>query len=112
LASRTFREVRAFEGTLPQRITGYHSYLDGLSGEKIRRRLPERLAASTLLVPGAAAAVDIGAVGAVVVSAVGAAEMVDLLAGKGFGGKSGVGDDSLAVGIGVSGVCGFVTRHC
>jgi hypothetical protein len=54
LASRTFREVRAFEGTLPQRITGYHIDLDVLGGEKIRWRGAKRLAASASLMTGTA----------------------------------------------------------
>ena len=60
---------------------------------------------------GAAAEMNIGAVGAVVVSAVAAAKVIDGLAGKALGGKSGPGDDDLAVFIKVSGVCGLVSRH-
>ena len=58
----TFGEVRAFKGTLPQRITGYHIVLDGSGREKIRRRVAKRLAAGSSLVAGTAAKVDIGAV--------------------------------------------------
>jgi hypothetical protein len=58
----TFGEVRAFKGTLPQRITGYHIVLDGSGREKIRRRGTKRLALDAILVAGTFAIVDIGAV--------------------------------------------------
>jgi hypothetical protein len=111
LASRTFREVRAFEGTLPQRITGYHSNLDVSGGKKIRGRCTERLSAGSSLVGGTAAEVDICSIRAVVVSAVTTTKVVDGLPGKALGGETGAGDDFLAVLIGVAGVCGLVARH-
>jgi hypothetical protein len=46
---------------------------------------------------GTTAEVDVFAGGSVVVSAVGAAEVIDGLAGEGFGGETGAGDDNLAV---------------
>ena len=49
------------------------------------------------LMAGAAAKVDVFSGRAVVVSAVGAAEVVDGLAGEGFGGEAGAGDNDLAV---------------
>jgi hypothetical protein len=82
LASRTFREVRAFEGTLPQRITGYHSNLDVSGGKKIRGRCTERLSAGSSLVGGTAAEVDICSIRAVVVSAVTTTKVVDGLPGE------------------------------
>ena len=54
---------------------------------------------------------DVAAVGAVVMETVGAAEVIDGLAGEGFRGEAGAGDDDLAVGIAISGVCGLETRH-
>ena len=68
---KTFQRGQAFKGTLPQRITGYHSNLDGSGGKKIRWGFTKRFAGGAVLVARAAAKVDIGAVGAVVVSAVG-----------------------------------------
>jgi hypothetical protein len=55
--------------------------------------------------------VDIFAVRSIVVVAMAAAHVVDRLAGKRFGRKSGPGDDDLAVFVLVSGVCGLKTRH-
>ena len=48
---------------------------------------------------------------AIVVAALGAAEVVDGLSREGFGGKSGAGDNDLAVFIAISGVCGLVAGH-
>src|SRR6185437_2587548 len=72
-------------------------YLDALRGKKTWRRLAERLALGSVLVAGAAAKVDIFACRAVFVAAMAAAKVVDRLPGEGFGGKSGAGDDDLAM---------------
>jgi hypothetical protein len=106
----TFKEVKAFLGTRPQRITGYQR-LDVFGVKKTQRGCPKGLAFGSALVAWAAAEVDVGAVGAVVVAAVGAAEVVDGLSGEGFGGESGTGDDDLAVFIAKSGVGGLESGH-
>jgi hypothetical protein len=54
---------------------------------------------------------DIAAVGTVIVAAMSAAEVVNRLSGEGFRGKSGPGDDRLAVFISVSGIGGLETGH-
>lgn len=58
-----------------------------------------------------AAKVDVFAGRAVVVMAVAATEMVDGLAGKGFGGKSGAGYNDLAMFVLKSGGCGLESGH-
>jgi hypothetical protein len=80
----TFKKVRAFEGTRPQRITEYHKSLDDLDVKKIRRRIAQRLPRDPTLVAGAAAEVNIAPVGTVVVVTMAAAQMIDGLSGKGF----------------------------
>jgi hypothetical protein len=55
--------------------------------------------------------VDIGAVGAVIVAALTTTKVVDGLAGEALGGKSGPGDDDLAVFVGVARVCGLMSSH-
>ncbi len=44
-------------------------------------------------------------------AALAATKVVDGLSGKAFGGKTGAGDDDLAVFIEISGVGGLETRH-
>ncbi|HEX2917918.1 MAG TPA: hypothetical protein VHN81_05335 [Edaphobacter sp.] len=67
---KTFQRGQAFKGTLPQRITGYHSNLDDSGGKKIRRGFTKGFAGGAVLVARAATQVNIGAVGSVVVPAV------------------------------------------
>ena len=59
----------------------------------------------------AATEVDVGAVCTIIVPTIGAAEVVDGLAGEGFGREAGAADDDLAVGIGVAGVGCLVAGH-
>ena len=77
-------------------------YLDAFRGKKIPRNDTKWLSFGPLLVAGTAAKVYVLAGRAVIVIAVGATKMVDGLAGEGFGGKSGAGDDDLAVFVLVS----------
>jgi hypothetical protein len=107
----TFREVRAFKGTLPQRITAYHRLLDALRGKKVRWRCPQRFSLDPILVAGTAAQVNILARGAIIVAAMTASHVINRLSGEGFRGKTGPGDDDLAVFILISGVCGLKTSH-
>ena len=58
-------------------------------GEKVPSGCSEGLAFCSVLMAGTAAEVDVFAGGAVFVSAVGAAEVIDGLAGEGFGGEAG-----------------------
>jgi len=60
---------------------------------------------------GAAAEMDIFAGRTVFVAAMAAAKMIDRLPGKGFGRKSGAGDDDLAVFVLVSGVGSLESGH-
>lgn len=60
---------------------------------------------------GTAAKMDIFARGAVIVAAMAATKVVDGLAGEVFRGKSGAGDDDLAVFVLVSGVGGLESGH-
>jgi predicted butyrate kinase (DUF1464 family) len=62
-------------------------------------------------VAGTAAKVYVLAGRAVIVIAVGATKMVDGLAGEGFGGKSGAGDDDLAVFVLETGSGGLEFGH-
>ena len=54
---------------------------------------------------------DIFAVRPVIVVAMAATQVVNRLAGEGFGGKTSPGNDDLAVFVLVSGVCSLKTRH-
>ena len=107
----TFKEVRAFKGTLPQRITAYHSKLDALRGKKVRWWCTQRFALDAILVPGTAAQMNIFARRAIIVAAMTAAHVVNRLSRGGFRGKTGPGDDDLAVFVLISGVCGLKTGH-
>ena len=69
------------------------------------------LSFGSVLVAGAAAEVDVFAGRTIVVMAVAATKVVDGLAGEGFGGESGAGDDNLAVLVLVSGSRGLVGGH-
>jgi hypothetical protein len=107
----TFKEVRAFKGTLPQRITEYHNSLDAFVGKKVRRRFPQGFTLDSVLMARAAAQMNIFAVRPVIMVAMAATHMVDRLAGEGFRRKSCPGDDDLSVFVLVSGICGLKTRH-
>lgn len=86
-------------------------FLDALRGKKTRSRLAERLSFGPVLVARAAAEVDIFAGRAVFMAAMAAAKVVDRLSGEGFRGKSGAGDDDLAVFVLVTGVGGLESGH-
>ena len=103
--------VRAFKGTRPQRITGYHIILDALREKKTRSGFAEGLTLGSILVEGTAAKVNILAIGAVIVAAMATAEVIDRLSREGFRGKSGPGNDYLAVFVLISGVGGLKTGH-
>ena len=100
-----------YEGTLPQRNTAYHIWLDDFSREKIRRRLPQRLPGRPILMPRTAARVDIRPVRPIVMPAMNAAQVIDPLPGKTLGGKPCVCYNFLAVRIGIAGIGGLVARH-
>jgi hypothetical protein len=80
----TFKEVRAFKGTLPQRITAYHIILDVLGGKKIRCWCPQSFSLDAILMPWAAPEVNILAGRAVIVTAMAATHVVNRLSGEGF----------------------------
>ena len=61
--------------------------------------------------PWATPKVDVLAGGPIIMAAVSTAKVVDGLSGEGFGGKSGPGDDNLAVFVLVSGIGGLKSGH-
>lgn len=85
--------------------------LDAFQAKKIRRRLPQRLSLGPILMPGTAPQVDVLARRPVIVAAMTTTKVVDRLPGEGLGGKSGPGDDDLAVLVLVSGVRGLKSGH-
>jgi hypothetical protein len=94
-----------------QRIIGYHITLDALHAKKARRRFAERFAFDPILMPWTAPKVDVLAGGPIIMAAVSTTKVVDGLSGEGFGGKSGPGDDNLAVFVLVSGVGSLKSGH-
>ena len=85
--------------------------LDAFYAKKIRCRVAERLSFNPILVPGTTPQVDVLARRSVIVAAMTTAKVIDGLPGEGLGGKSGPGDDDLAVFVLESGVGGLKSWH-